>query len=373
VRLALLMAGAALAVAGSAWAGAASDPPADKPPVKDSVWLAAPSFEELQKAYPKAALDAHASGEAAMRCNVKPDGALAGCVLARETPTGMGFGQAALALADQFRMKPEAIPRPAPGEAEPAVTVPIRWAIVEQPKWVRMPTGDQLADLYPAGARNRLMPGEARIRCEVQADGTLANCSTLFEAPVGMGFADATLRAARYFRMEPVTLDGKPVAGGMVVIPLHWQVAGSGSQVQVGDGARLVAILKPGAKPGKEDREFNCATPADKARMCLAIGVPWRDQPSLSQVWDVTNRRHVEAGVTSLACRVGDDGALDDCEVSGKATPDKAAAAMRELAAGLKARPETSDGIPTRGQLVLVPFDWAQLRQAARPAPGAAR
>lgn len=373
MRLAFLTAAAALALAGSAWAGAASDPPADKPPVKDPVWLATPSFEDRVKAYPKAALDAGVGGETALRCNVKPDGALAGCVLASETPAGMGFGQAALTLADRFRMRPEAIPRSAPGEAQPEVTVPIRWAIVPQPKWARLPTGDQLADLYPAGARNRLMPGEVRIRCEVQTDGTLANCSTLFEAPVGMGFADATLRAARYFRMEPAKLDGQPIAGGMVVIPLHWQVAGSGSQVQVGDGARLVAILKPGAKPGKEDREFNCATPADKARKCLAIGVPWRDRPSLSQVWDVTNRRHVGDGVTSLACRVGDDGALDDCEVSDKATPDKAAAAMRELAAGLKAKPETSDGIPTRGQLVLVPFDWAQLRQAARPAPGAAR
>jgi hypothetical protein len=46
---------------------------------------------------------------------------------------------------------------------------------------------------------------------------------------------------------------------------------------------------------------------------------------------------------------------------------------MRELAAGLKAQAETSDNIPTRGQLVLVPFDWEQLRQAARPAPAAAR
>jgi hypothetical protein len=133
-----------------------------------------------------------------------------------------------------------------------------------------------------------------------------------------------------------------------------------------------VAVLNPGAKPVKQGREFNCPTAADKARKCLEIGLPWQEQPSNALVWEVMNRRHIEAGVTSLACRIGDDGALLDCAVHGEATPDKEAA-MRELAAGLKAQAETSDNIPTRGQLVLVPFDWAQLRQAARPAPAAAR
>jgi TonB family protein len=366
------MVAASLAAAGSAWAGAASDPATDKPLVKDPDWLASPSFEERVKAYPKAALYAGVGGETALRCNVNPDGGLSGCVLASETPAGMGFGQAALALADRFRMRPEAVPRPAPGEAQPEVMVPIRWAIVEHPQWARLPTADQLADLFPARARAELMPGEAKIRCEAKTDGTLANCLTLFEAPEGMGFGDATLRAARFFGVKPETLDGKPVAGGMVTIPLRWQLGGPAGQLQVGENASLVAVLNPGAKPRKEDREFNCATAADRARKCLAISVPWQEQPPNAQVWEVMNRRHIEAGVTSLACQVGDDGALLDCKAQGAATPDKEAA-MRELAASLRAKSETSDGIPTRGQLVLVPFDWGQLRQAAKPAPAAAR
>jgi TonB family protein len=216
------------------------------------------------------------------------------------------------------------------------------------------------------------MAGSAKIRCEVEADGTLANCFTVFEAPEGAGFGKATLRAARFFRMKPAMLDGKPIGGAIVEIPLHWQVAGSVGQAQVGDNARLVAVLKPGAKPGKEDSAFNCATAADKARKCLAISAPWQDQPSNSQEWEVMNRRHIEGGVTEMACWVGDDGGLHDCEVHGEATPDKEAA-MRELAAGLKAQAETSDRIPTRGLLVLVPFDWQQLRRAAKPTPGASR
>jgi TonB family protein len=371
MRLAFFAAACALAAAGSAGAAALSKGSAGATLVKDPDWLAAPSFEERVKAYPKAALDAGVSGETALRCNVKPDGGLTDCALTRETPTGMGFGQAALALADRFRMRPEAIPHPAPGKAQPEVLVPIRWAIVEQPEWVRLPTGDEIAALYPSGARAQGAPGATKMRCEVKPDGTLANCLTLLEAPEGMGFGTATLRAARYFRMKPQTLDGKSVAGGMVTIPLRWQMDGSSHDILVGDSAKLIVALKPGAKLG-EYREFNCATGADKARKCLAIPAPWQDQPSTSQVWEVTHRLHVEAGVTWLTCRVGDDGALADCKANDKATPDKAAA-MRELAAGLKMLPEFSDGVPTRDQLVLVEFNWEQLRRAAKPAPGAGR
>lgn len=370
MRSALLAAAASFALVGSAWADAPSGHADDEPLIKDPDWLAAPSFKERMDAYPKAALDAGVGGETALRCKVKPDGQLAGCALARETPAGMGFGQAALALADRFRMKPEAIPSAAPGMTEPVVLVPVRWAIVEEPDWARTPSGVQLEGLYPAGARNQRMPGVAQVRCEVKTDGTLANCFTLFEAPKGMGFGDASLRATRYFRMKPAKLDGQPVAGGMVTIPLHWEVAGGGNQVQVGDDAVLVVALKPGVKQSKYI-EVRCATAAAKAQTCLAIPAPWRQRPANSQVWEVMKRRHADTGVASLACRVGDDGALQDCKASGHASPDKEAA-MRELAAGLKAAPEAQDGVPTHGQLVLVPFDWAQLRRAAEPAPGAA-
>ncbi|MBC6982010.1 energy transducer TonB [Caulobacter sp. 17J80-11] len=50
-----------------------------------------------------------------------------------------------------------------------------------------------------------LQPGEAYalIECDLNADGTLANCLTLYEAPAGSGFAEGCLKATAEIRMRP--------------------------------------------------------------------------------------------------------------------------------------------------------------------------
>lgn len=44
------------------------------------------------------------AGEAVLSCEVQAGGTLRGCTVARETPAGMGFGEAALRLAPSFAM-----------------------------------------------------------------------------------------------------------------------------------------------------------------------------------------------------------------------------------------------------------------------------
>lgn len=46
------------------------------------------------------------AGDAVLDCRVQAGGALGECIVARESPAGMGFGQAALKLAPSFVMKP---------------------------------------------------------------------------------------------------------------------------------------------------------------------------------------------------------------------------------------------------------------------------
>jgi protein TonB len=42
-----------------------------------------------------------------MTCKVTAEGTLTQCVITEETPAGLGFGQASLALVPKFRMKPK--------------------------------------------------------------------------------------------------------------------------------------------------------------------------------------------------------------------------------------------------------------------------
>lgn len=76
----------------------------DKP-----VIVTQPSDAQIQAAYPARALDNQIEGAALMDCAVTLDGKLGGCRIAAETPSGYGFGQAALDLAIDFAVKPRMV------------------------------------------------------------------------------------------------------------------------------------------------------------------------------------------------------------------------------------------------------------------------
>lgn len=65
-----------------------------------------PTTAQIQAAYPVRALDNQIEGDAFMDCVVMVDGKLTGCRIAGESPTGFGFGQAALDLAADYQLKP---------------------------------------------------------------------------------------------------------------------------------------------------------------------------------------------------------------------------------------------------------------------------
>jgi len=97
--------------------------------------------------------------------------------------------------------------------------------VITKPDWVQRPTGADLVRFYPAEAVKQKLPGDATMECRVETTGLLSGCHVLRQSPEGAGFGDAALKMTDLFRMKPKTRDGRPVAGGVVRIPVAFRIA----------------------------------------------------------------------------------------------------------------------------------------------------
>lgn len=129
-----------------------------------------------------------------------------------ESPT------AAVAAGDPISLTP--LPDPVVGGTAAEPRPPVTPSVIRNPDWVRRPSATQLERAFPERAINDGVSGQVTLNCVVAASGAVTGCSVTSESPQGYGFGRAGLSLTRYFEMRPRTVDGAPVEGARVSIPL---------------------------------------------------------------------------------------------------------------------------------------------------------
>lgn len=321
---------------------------------RDADWLKKPSAENIMAVWPRQALERGVGGRAKITCVVTVQGALRDCKVVEESPTGVGFGAAALALAPQFLMRPAlkdgkpiqgevSIPVnfPNPGKAlgsrlvpETADTMGTERVYGNVP-WVQAPTYAAMLAAYPAKARAQKAGGFVTLGCRVGTDGKLGSCEELREEPKGLGFGKAAKSLIPQF--EGPTKDSKGDPLGRYRTSVSFTFA-----------PETLASAEP------------------------LIGKPkWIQLPSFNDVAAVLPPQAKAAGVYKarvvLACGVHARGGVGTCSVASEEPPALGyGAAAMSLAPYFRLALWTDEGLPTVGGAVRIPvrFDLSSLEPA---------
>src|SRR5258707_1259950 len=94
-------------------------------------------------------------------------------------------------------------------------------AEIAQPVWLQAPDRDDWAKAYPAEAAKAGLEGRVRLSCVASSVGKLEHCTTLEEAPVGHGFADAAMTLTAGMQLAATLQNGQPSAGKAVLVPVR--------------------------------------------------------------------------------------------------------------------------------------------------------
>jgi len=117
----------------------------------------------------------------------------------------------------------EPVTDPSPNQPPAVQPQPDPPAVISRPNWIRQPTGEQLARVFPDRALQRGVAGTASLNCLVEVSGRVTDCRVTGETPGGYGFGRAAQSVSRYFQISPQTVNGA-AQGSRVAINMRFNL-----------------------------------------------------------------------------------------------------------------------------------------------------
>jgi TonB family protein len=228
---------------------------------------------------------------------------------------------------------------PGPGSSQPPASTP--------PDWIRPPTMDDVASVYPAAAVRKGADGSATVNCLVTVEGVLRDCVVEKEIPKGLDFGAAAIVLVRQLGMRPATRNGAPIES-RVSIPV--QFIGGGTPT----GSHIRGTTTLGAKR-------------------VVTGVVWSKAPTfeaMSAAFPARARERKLTGRASLNCTIADDRSLKACSITNEDPRGMGfGAAARTLTDSFQAPAQAADGRSLSNTSVQIPFTFSErLLQGSGPA-----
>ncbi len=94
-----------------------------------------------------------------------------------------------------------------------------------RPVWRRRPSAADFEQVIPEMPLH-LPNGRATLACVVGDDGRLCDCFVMDESPTGYGYGEAVMKLAPLFVAEPFDVDGKPILGKRIAVPIVFNMSG---------------------------------------------------------------------------------------------------------------------------------------------------
>ena len=126
--------------------------------ITDPDWASRPDGRQVAEAYPPLAIRLGIEGRSTLSCTVSTEGQLRDCETLATAPSGLGFDNAALKLAESFRMTPKM--KDGRPQAGGTVKIPIRFVLPKEARGDASPAPDIGAPTSPGAAAlaTRLAP-----------------------------------------------------------------------------------------------------------------------------------------------------------------------------------------------------------------------